>query len=76
MAEATKTQVVEYQATGGTFPFHVREITAADWKKAGVEGQKTVTWSKDNNFRVPVADLSADALKVIEADSELKLVTV
>jgi hypothetical protein len=45
-AESAKEQVVKYEATGGTHNFHAREITTAQWKKAGVEDQKTAARSK------------------------------
>ena len=54
----------------------VREITKAQWAKAGVEGQETVRWTAENDFTVPESDLNAKALKVLEQDSELKSVDV
>lgn len=68
-----KQSVVKYEATGGTHTFHERIITAGEWRGAGVEDQKTVTWNRDNNFQVPVSDLNEAALKLLEGDSELNV---
>lgn len=54
----------------------VREITKAQWAKAGVEGQETVRWTAENDFTVKESDLSKEALKVLERDAELKSVDV
>jgi hypothetical protein len=72
-AEPAKEQVVKYEATGGTHNFHAREITTAQWKKAGVEDQKTVRWDLSNNFQVPVSDLNDAALRLLEQDDELNV---
>lgn len=64
-------QVVHWK--GGVYPFVAREITTAQWKKAGVEDQKTVTWNADNDFQVPVGDLNEAALKLLEKDDELNV---
>lgn len=64
-------QVVKW--AGGNFPFVVRQITTAEWKKAGVEDQKTVIWNADNGFQVPVSDLNEAALKLLEKDDELNV---
>jgi len=64
-------QFVEYKPTGGRYNFHAREITSSQWKRAGVEDQKTVVWNHGNDFRVPIGDFNADALKLLEGDSEL-----
>jgi hypothetical protein len=68
-----KKQVVQYEATGGTHTFHERMITTSEWKRAGVEDQKTVTWNRDNKFQVPVSDLNEAALKLLEDDTELNV---
>jgi len=57
-------KVVKYVGTAD-----VRRISAADWRKADVEDQNQVEWSKDNKFTVPVADLSDNAMQIIEKDS-------
>jgi hypothetical protein len=48
---------------------HVREISTADWKQAGVNDQKKVVW--DNRYRgkniVPITELSAGALEYLDA---------
>lgn len=72
-SDSGKTQVVQYEATGGTHTFHERIITRSEWKRAGVEDQNTVTWNRDNKFQVPVTDLNEAALKLLENDSELNV---
>lgn len=62
---------VRYDAKGGTQHFAVREITEDQWKRAGVEDQKTVVWNKANDFTVQSSELSDAAMKVIGADPEL-----
>ena len=68
---AATEQVVHWK--GGLFPFVRREITAAQWKKAGVEDQKTVVWDNDNGFKVPVSEFNEAALKLLEKDDELNV---
>lgn len=60
--------VVEYTGSAD----EVR-ISAADWKKGKVEDQEQVSFNEDNEFKVPVSDLSADALKVLRKDSRFKV---
>lgn len=60
--------VVEY--TGGA---DEAKISASDWKKAKVEDQEQVVFNEDNEYKVPVSDLSADALKVLRKDSRFKV---
>ena len=67
---AEKATRVKYTGTAD-----VREITAAQWKAAGVEDQKMVRWSLENNFSVPIGDFSAQALEVLERDDNLKSLT-
>lgn len=66
-AQADKA-VVRY--VGGS---DVREIDAAAWKAVGVEDQRMVRWSKDNNWRVPVSELSEGAVDWAVASGEFKL---
>lgn len=35
------------------YPFSVRQLTTEDWARAGVK-MDTVTWDKENDFRVPI----------------------
>lgn len=42
---------------------NIREITAADWKSIGVEGQKKVTWDRDKK---EAHDISDEALAWLE----------
>lgn len=51
--------------TGGA---DVRTITEADWMVAGVRGQKTISWNPTNNYEVPAADLSEDAMEAMMAE--------
>jgi hypothetical protein len=67
----------EYVRYTGTA--HVREITARDWRRAGVKEGKTVRWDASNGHRVPVEEL--DFLdddqfnRYIKSDASLKEVT-
>lgn len=55
----------------------VREITQAQWAKAGADDQeKKVVWSAENDFTVSHSDLSKKALALLEKDSDMKPVTV
>jgi hypothetical protein len=68
-AKAAKEEaVVEYVGTAD-----VRKISAADWKKAGVEDHKQVSWDADNGHKVPVSDLSKEALEVLKSDTGFKV---
>lgn len=66
-AEGDATEVV-YTGYAGT-----REITKAQWKRAGVEDQETTIWSADNEFRLPVGDFTPEALAVLAKDRNLKI---
>lgn len=50
----------------------VREISKKDWKNVDLD-HPTVTWSRENNFLVPVEDISEDAWQYIEEDEALVL---
>lgn len=50
-------KVVKYIGTAD-----VREIDKKGWDDANVTDQGKVVWSKENNFTVPVADLSDSAV--------------
>lgn len=60
----------EVKYTGGA---GVRQITKAQWKAAGVEGQETVTWDATNDYTLPASDFSAGALKVLERDPKIRV---
>jgi hypothetical protein len=47
---------------------HVREISAADWKNIGVEGQAKVVWDRRNPLknRVPLSELTPDAVVYLD----------
>jgi hypothetical protein len=65
--QAKPDPVVEYTGTSD-----VREITAAQWAKAGIEGQNLTRWHAENNFKLPVGELSKEALELLAKDSEFK----
>lgn len=65
-ADAPK--VVKYTGDAG-----IREITAAQWKNAGVEDQKTTIWDDSNEYTLPISDFSAEALRVLERDKQIKV---
>lgn len=65
------------ESKGGTIKYTgdagIREITAAQWKGAGVEGQKDVKWDASNDYTLPLSLFSADALAVLGRDKGLKI---
>lgn len=65
---AKEEAVVEYVGTAD-----VRQISAADWTKAGVQDQTKVVWDASNKHKVPVSDLSKEALEILKADSGFKV---
>lgn len=67
-AEASQATGVKY--TGGA---GVREITKAQWKKAGVEDQETTIWDASNEYTLPADKFSAEALGVLERDPQIKI---
>lgn len=60
---------VKYVGTSGQ-----RLITARDWERAGMEGQKSVSWDRTNGWTVDIEELSDDAQSAIM--SELEMVEV
>lgn len=46
----------------------VRTITRAQWDEAGVKGQNTVAWNKGNQYAVPYAQLTEDAIALLMID--------
>lgn len=62
---------VEY--VGGA---HVREISAADWKSVGADGQGKVSWDRRNQRtnRVALSDLSPEAVAYLKTDSGFRFV--
>lgn len=69
-AKPTKSgdKVVTYR--GGA---HVREITADQWKKAGVEDQETTIWEAGNNWEVDYDEFTDGALAILRRDSTFKV---
>lgn len=68
-AKVKSGKVVKYIGTSD-----VREIDAAAWKNIGID-QDTTTWSRANNFRIPVADMAAEAVKYCEESDASFVVT-
>lgn len=54
----TKPEFVEYTGQASR-----REISKEDWLKAGVRDQEAVTWSFQNDFRVPKENFSQEAIR-------------
>lgn len=54
-------KVVQYVGTAD-----IREIDKAGWKNADVEDQGLVRWDAKNKWRVPVEELSDDALVYLD----------
>jgi len=72
MANATpedkSVPVVKYVGDAG-----VREITRAQWKAAGVEGQETTIWDESNNHTLLASVFTPEALEIIKADRGLQI---
>lgn len=64
----TKGGTIKYTGDAG-----VREITAAQWKAAGVEDQEGVVWDASNDYTLPLSKFSADAQTVLGRDRGLKI---
>lgn len=69
-AKVASGKVVKYVGTADS-----RSIDAASWRSIGVEDQARVTWDKDNKFAIPVADLTAPAVKYLDEDDAGFVVT-
>lgn len=54
----------------------VRVISAGDWSSVGADEQKMTRWEQKNDWALPVDDFSAAALRYVERDPNLKLVTI
>lgn len=54
----------------------VREITKAQWAKAGDQDQNLVRWNAENDHTVKESDLSKKALAILEKDPSFKSVDV
>lgn len=59
-------KMVRYMGTA-----HIRQITAMEWQKVGVNDMETVVWHKANNWTVPASKFSDEAWPFIEADEKL-----
>ena len=52
----------------------VRELTVADFKRIDVDDQMSkVSWSRDNGWRIPADDLSANAVKFLETEPDFRI---
>lgn len=51
-----------------------REIREEDFKREGVEDQATVVWSRDNDFRVPLSELTEEAQKIVARQDNMHFV--
>ena len=67
----SKAKSVEY--VGFAREVKVRELTAADFKKAGVEDQGKVVWDRSNQWTVSAEDLNADALALLARQPDFKI---
>lgn len=69
-AKVASGKVVKYIGTAD-----VRKINASAWKSIGVEDQHQVVWDKSNRYSVPVAELSAAAVRYLDEDDSGFVVT-
>lgn len=68
-ATEEKTKQVKYTGDAGT-----REITKAQWKQAGAEGQEATVWNAENGYALPITNFSEDALEILKRDRNIKVV--
>lgn len=54
----------------GEFPR--REVSVADWLRAGISDQPEIVWDKNNGWSVPQSSFSPFALQALRQDSEFK----
>jgi hypothetical protein len=57
---------VKYVGTSGA-----RVISSADWRRAGLEEEKGVSWDRRNGWTVDISELSDKAQELILQDDEL-----
>lgn len=51
----------------------LRRLTKEQWEQGGILGQGYVEWTKDNEFRVPVSDLTPEALEALRKDTNFSV---
>lgn len=66
--EAKAPKVVRYTGSADR-----RVISAKDWKSVGADGQAQTEWSSKNGFKVPVSELSKEAMEYVAKDSGFKV---
>lgn len=64
-----KKEFVEYSG-----PADIRTISAAQFKGAGVDGQKSVVWNASNGRRVPVEEFNDAARDLVLKDRAFKII--
>lgn len=69
-ASDAKVEVVEYVGSADE-----AKISAADWRKAGIEADKLeqVVWNAGNRKKVKASDLSKEQLEVLRGDDRFKV---
>lgn len=60
---------VEWRGSSGH-----REVTEKQWAEAGIDGQKTVTWTRENP-RVELSDLNEEAQRRLSGEPDFHFVT-
>lgn len=71
VAETSEGKATHVEYVGMGREVKIRRITAADFKKIGVEDQNVVEFSRENQWKVPVGDeglSSAAANALLERD--------
>ena len=54
--------------------FVVRRITAKHFKEAGIDGMKDQEWSRDNRHSVDASDWPQEAVDLVAAQANFKIV--
>lgn len=73
MAEGSNTAAKAPKVVRYTGSAERRIISAKDWKSVGAEGQAQVVWDSSNGFKVPVSELSKEAMEYVAKDSGFKV---
>ena len=67
-AQSSESGTIKYTGYAG-----VREITKAQWKKAGVEEQDTTIWDEGNGYTLPLSAFSQAAVEVVKREPHFKI---
>ena len=67
--EASVAPHVKYVGTSD-----IRRISKQDWKAAKVDDHETLEWNAENEFTVPLENISPAALEILKKDSGFKVV--